>query len=90
MPSVGIAGGLSLACAYGVGGGIAARNCRLLEYLCRGGRACAPFLGILGGGIDLVVSHRVGRRYLELKGGLSAQILPIALNGDLRLVVGTV
>ena len=85
MPSVGIAGGLSLACAYGVGGGIAARNCRLLEYLCRGGRACAPFLGILGGGIDLVVSHRVGRRYLELKGGLSAQILPIALNGDLRL-----
>ena len=60
MPSVGIAGGLSLACAYGVGGGIAARNCRPLEYLCRGGRARAAFFGVLGGGIDLVVGHRVG------------------------------
>ena len=85
MPSIGIARGLRLTCAYGVGGGIAARNCRLLEYLCRGGRARATFLGILGGGIDLVVSHRVGRRHLKFKGGLSAQVLPIALDRDLRL-----
>ena len=85
VASVSITGRLCLACAYGVGGGIAARDCRLLEYLCRGGRARAAFLGILGGGIDLVVSHRVGRRHLELKGGLGTQILSIALNGDLRL-----
>ena len=85
MSSIGVAGGLCLACAYGVGGGIAARNCRLLEYLCRGGRARAAFFGILGGGIDLVVSHRVGRRHLELKGGLGTQILPIALDRNLGL-----
>ena len=85
MSSIGVAGRLCLAGAHGVDGGITARGCRLLEHLCDRGGVHPAFLGILGGGIDLVVSHRVGRRHLELKGGLGTQILPIALNGDLRL-----
>ena len=85
VSSVGIAGGLCLARAYGVDGGITARNCRLLKHLGGRGRARSALLGMLGGGIDLIVSHRVGRRHLELKGGLGTQILPVALNGDLRL-----
>ena len=85
MSSIGVAGRLRLAGAHGVGRGVASRGCRLLEYLCDRGGIHPAFLGILGGGIDLVVGHRVGRRHLELKGGLGTQILPIALNGDLRL-----
>ena len=85
MSSVGIAGRLCLLRAYGVGGGITARDCCLLEHLGGSGGACAALLGMLGGGIDLVVGYRVGRRYLELKGGLAAQVLSVALDSDLRL-----
>lgn len=70
MPSIGIARGLRFARAHGIDGGVAPRGCRLLKYLGGRGGARTAFLGILGGGIDLVVSHRVGRRHLELKGGL--------------------
>ena len=85
MSSVGIAGRLCLLRAHSVGGGVAPCGCCLLEHLGGGGGARATFLGILGGGIDLVVSHRVGRRHLELKGGLAAQVLSVALDSDLRL-----
>ena len=60
MSSIGIAGGLRLASAHGVGGGIAARDCGLLKYLGGSGRARTALLGILGGSIDLVVGYCVG------------------------------
>ncbi len=90
MPSVGIAGGLSLACAYGVGGGIAACNCRLLEYLCRGGTVRPAFFGILGGGIDLVVSHLSAEGTLSLKVAWALKSCPSFLTVTCVLVVGTV
>ena len=85
MPSIGVAGRLRLARTHGIDGGVTARGCRLLEHLCDRGRARAALLGVLGRGIDLVVGHRVCRRYLKLKGCLSAQVLPVALYANLRL-----
>ena len=85
MPSIGIARGLRFARVHGVSGGITASGCCLLKYLGGRGRAATAFLGIFGRGIDLVVGHRVCRRYLKLKGCLSAQVLPVALYADLRL-----
>ena len=70
MTGVGITGRLCLLRAHGIDGGVAPRGCRLLEYLGGGGGARTALLGILGGGIDLVVGYRVGRRHLELKGSL--------------------
>ena len=72
VTGVGITGCLCLLRAHGIDGGVAPRGCRLLEHLGGGGGARASLLGIFGGGIDLVVGYRVGRRHLELKGGLGA------------------
>lgn len=90
MPSIGVAGCLRLACAHGVGGGITASGCRLLKYLGGRGRATTALLGIFGGGIDLVVGYRVGRRHLELKGSLALKSCPSLLTVTCVLVVGTV
>jgi len=70
VASVSITGCLCLLRAHGIDGGVAPRGCCLLEHLGSRGGARTALFGILGGGIDLVVSHRVGRRHLELKGGL--------------------
>ena len=85
VTGVGIAGRLCLLRAHGIDGGVAPRGCCLLEHFGSRGRARAAFLGILGGGIDLVVGHCVGRGHLKFKGGLSAQVLPIALDRNLCL-----
>ena len=70
VTGVGITGCLCLLRAQGIDGGVAPRGCRLLEHLGGGGGARASLLGIFGGGIDLVVGYRVGRRHLEFKGSL--------------------
>lgn len=76
--------------AHGIDGGVAPRGCCLLEHFGSRGGARTALLGILGGGIDLIVSHRVGRSHLELKGGLALKSCPSLLTVTCVLVVGTV